>query len=225
MSWNVFFHDRRVPTRNPLLSGFPHYITSSDFALELLTAVDTAFVCTGNPDEKFINICSMRGGEVRGDRGHGDVVACIDKSSVTDASGKVFSCSVRRKDCELLCIQPGRCTSCKIFRASLRKTLSRHQKESVLDPTATNSHTSYSNLSSAEKNARMRNLHHSLKLATKQVVALRDKVKELIDEHSIVLQEADNHDLTTIVAEVSPMIKEKFPVHTPQRIFWEQQVT
>jgi hypothetical protein len=32
----------------------------------------------------------------------------------------------------------------------------------ILDPTATNSHTSCSNLSSAEKDARMQNLHHSL---------------------------------------------------------------
>ena len=224
MSWDVFFHDRKLPTGIPLLSGFPDHITSSDVAMKLFSAVDSAFTCIGSPDEKFINMCSMRGGEVRGDRGHGDVVAYIDKTLVTDASGKVFSCSVRRNDCELLCSQPGRCTSCNTFRSSLRKTLSRHQREGVLDPTATNSHTSYSNLSSAEKDARMQNLHQSLKLATKQVEALREKVKGLIEEQSIALQEADSCDLTTIVTEVSPMVKEKFPVHTPQRIFWDQQV-
>ena len=66
-SWGVFFHGRKVPTGNLLLSGFPNQISSS-VATELLNAVHRAFMCSGNPDEKFVSMCSERGGEVKGDR-------------------------------------------------------------------------------------------------------------------------------------------------------------
>lgn len=108
MSWDVFFHDR-LRCLQRIYSYHVFRITSSNAAIKLLP-VDSTFPCIGNPDEKFVSMCNMRGDEVRGDKGHGDVVAYIDKTSVTDVSGKVFSFSVCRKDCELLISKPGRCT-------------------------------------------------------------------------------------------------------------------
>ena len=223
-SWDVFIFDRKVPRENSLLSGFPDYISSSSKATELLDTIHGAFMCPGNPDEKFVNMCSKRGGEVRGDRGHGDVVAYVDSTSVTDSDGKSFCCSVRRTDCQLLCSLPGRCKSCSGFRSSLRKTLSRQQKESTHDCTLSSSHTSYSNLSAKEKDARMRNLHHSYKLASQQVTALKEKLKRQIEVQSLTLHEEDASDMDAVIKEVTPIVKENFPPCTPQRIFWEQQV-
>ena len=56
---------------------------------------------------------------MRGARGNGDVVAFIDKSSVTDHSAKQYQRTVRRVDCDMLCerasqypLYAANCVSC-----------------------------------------------------------------------------------------------------------------
>ncbi len=187
-SWDVFYCDRKVPTFNTLLASFPDHIGSSEVATQLLTKVDRAVLCPGNPEEKFVDLCSKRGGEVKGERGHGAVIACIDNTSVTDSHGKIYGSSVRRTDCEVICSLPARCKACSVFRSSLRKTLSRHRKGSSEERTSASSHACYKHLTSAEKDTRLRNLHHSLKVTSHQASALRAKVDKLIQDQSLTLQ-------------------------------------
>ena len=68
----------------------------------MIKVIDSAFLCTGNPDERFVAACKDKGGSLRGAWGNGDVIAFIDKSSVTDHSGKQYQCTVRRVDCDML---------------------------------------------------------------------------------------------------------------------------
>lgn len=52
-SWDVLLCDKKVPTGNLLLFGFPNHISSSNVATELINAVHG---CIGNPDEKFVSM-------------------------------------------------------------------------------------------------------------------------------------------------------------------------
>ena len=83
---------------------------------------------------------------MRGARGNGDVVAFIDKSSVTDHSGKQYQCTVRRVDCDMLCERasqyPLRCKLCQLLRSMLRSLVSRQSNESD-SHMSSSSHTRY----------------------------------------------------------------------------------
>ena len=123
--------------------------------------------------------------------------------------------------CEKSNQYPLRCKSCQSFRSTLRSLVNRQNKES--DHTSANSHTRYSDLTSAEKDERMRNLHRALKLSKQKVKRLQDRVDKLIAEESVHLQNSDTTDIAQIVKEVSPVVEEKFQLNSPQRVLWDQQ--
>ena len=138
----------------------------------LIKAVDNAVLCPDNPDEKFVSACKDKGGYVRGGRGNGDVVAFIDKSSVTDHSVKQYQCTVRRVDCDVLCERSSQYPlcykSCQLLRSTLRSLVSCQSNESD-SHTSSSSHTRYRDLTPAEKDERMKNLHRALKVSNQKV--------------------------------------------------------
>lgn len=69
---------------------------------------------------------------MRGERGHGDTVAFIDSTAVVDSEERSYSCSVRRVDCEIICISHTRCKQCNSFRDTLRCSLSRQVSYRVI---------------------------------------------------------------------------------------------
>ena len=136
------------------------------------------------------------------------------------AQGETYTCTLHRNDCDILC-ERGCCNPCNGYRNSLRSTLSKQQSE---DHTTSSSHTTYSNLTPTEKNARLKNLHDSLKFASRKLSTLEGKVKTIIETQSIHLEGNDHSDISSLISDVTPMVEEKFPPNTPQRMFWEQQV-
>ena len=215
--WKVFIHDNKVPAKCPILAIFPDNILLSQVSA-LVDTMHSAVKCPGNPEEKFVNICKKRGGEVRGERGHGYVIASIDNHEVIDVQGETYPCTLRRNDCDILC-ERERCNPSNGNRNSLRSTLSKQQCE---DYTSSSSHTTYSNLTSTEKNARQKNLHDSLKVASRKLSTLEGKVSTIIETQSIHLEGNDHSDISSLISDVTPMVEEKFPPNTPQRMFWEQ---
>lgn len=98
-TWKVFFHGREIPHTNFLLSRFPVQISSPDTVTTMIDVVNRANICPGNPEKKFVDFCQeKRGGEIRGERGLGPVVAFVDKTTVTGTQGETLNCSVRRTD-------------------------------------------------------------------------------------------------------------------------------
>ena len=78
-TWKVYFMGQKIPTSNAILSRFPQNITASTTLQALVLAVDTAFFCPGNPEEKYIGACKGRKGEkMSGDRGFGQTIGFID---------------------------------------------------------------------------------------------------------------------------------------------------
>lgn len=176
-TWIAYVGSKKIPETCSVLSQFspPTCISTSDDLLRLIKVIDEATLCPGNPDEKFITICQARGGKLKGAGGAGDV-AFIDASPVVDTTGKVYDCTVRRIDCELLCERSGqyplRCNSCQPYRSTLRSAVSRQK----VDSTSASSHTPYSRLTLAEKDERMRNLQQAVKLA-------KQKAKRMEESH------------------------------------------
>lgn len=218
-SWSVYVGKREVPKACNILSQFSSPLLSNSELLSLIKYIDRATICPGNPEEKFVTICQMRGGSIKGARGNGDTIAFVDNSSVVDSTGKGYSCTVRRVDCDVICEHTGqyplRCKECQTFRSTLRASVSR-QKGDSHDHTSAGSHTHYCILTPAEKDERLRNLHYSLQRAKQKVKRLEARVTQLIKSQSIPLQECDNEDISTIVADLSPTMEDKFPPDSPR---------
>ena len=226
-SWQVYVNGRRVPSTCQLLQDFHVDALASDSAMvmTLINRLDSAFVCPGNSDEKFVDDCKKRGGEIKTNRGNGETVAYIDRAPIIDANGKYCDCTIRRVDCDILCdpvgLYPIRCKHCDAFRSTLRSSLSRRKHSE--DRTLSTSHTNYGNLSSDEKDKRMRSLHKSLVSEKQRVSQMKRKVKAMIENESVLLQSDDAADMASVAADIAPLLEKSFPANSPQRIFWDQQ--
>ena len=128
--------------------------------------LDTAAVCPGNPGDSFAALCNKRGGSVRGERGCGVDKALIEHTPVVDVDGQIYACTVRRKDCDLLCSRisanPTRCSNCQEFRCTLRRSVSRLNRADESLRIASGSRTNYKSLDPQEKTLRLKNLSKSV---------------------------------------------------------------
>ena len=217
----VFVGGKQVPSSSEVLMNL-----HSSNAVEVINAVEDAAVCPGNPEESYILACKKRGGSIRGARGDGDVVAIMDDMAVQGPDGEQYTSTVRRLDCSLLvCLKgkkyPSRCKSCQMFRKTLRSIVSR--QEGKTDCTAADSHTRYKDLTSSEKDQRMKNLHSALRLSRQKATRLEAKVRKVIADKAMSFQEEDVADISEVMADVGPIVESSFPIDAPQRIFWEQQ--
>ena len=224
LMWSVYVHGVKVPTTCKVLADCPPSIASARSISVILRCVDKAVICQGNHEEEFVSLCTRRGGTIKGERGKGDTVAFIDNQSVNDSGGQSHPCTVRKIDCEVLC-HPSRythrCKSCQLFRSTLRSSVIR--VTSVDKHTSATSHTNYRNLSSAEKDTRLKNLHHSVRIVKQQVHRLKTKIGQLIDNQGVSLQDDDATDISEIFTECSTSIDKRYPTESPQRMFWEEQ--
>ena len=225
-TWNVYVGGKKLPETCDVRARFRSSPLTYDKLTDMMKAIDNSVLCPGNPDEKFVSVCKDKGGIVRGARGNGDVVAYLDNSVVTDHSGKQYECTVRRVDCDMLCEKTTqhhlRCKSCQSFRSTLRSVVSRRSSKSD-GHTSASSHTRYCDLTAAEKDERMKNLHRALKVSNQKVKRLQAKVDKLIANEAICLQDSDSADISHIMTEVSPVVEDTYPLNSPQRIFWDQQ--
>lgn len=227
-TWSVYAHGKKVPSDSHLLCRFSSPLSNTTDRVRLIEEVDKATLCPGNPEEKFIAIGQLRGGEIKGARGSGATVAFIDSTQVTDSTGQHYSRTIRRVDCEVICERSGkyptRCKACQTCRSTLRSSVSRQNAVSD-DHTSADSHTPYCSLTPAEKDQRLKHLHQSLRTIKQKVKRLEAKVTELIKTQALSLHECDSTNISTIVAEVNPLVEEQFAADSPHRIFWEQQKT
>ena len=117
-----------VPSTSKSLANIPPVLNPSN-AVNLLRDIDRhkpSLYALVAPIQNLL-LCHKRGGTIKGQKGHGDVVAFVDKTAVVNSTGNTFSCTVRGKSCKVLCEQTGcypiRCNPCKSFRSTLRASL------------------------------------------------------------------------------------------------------
>ena len=109
----------------------------------------------------------------------------------------------------------------KSFRSTLRSLVNRKSIES--DHKSADSHTRHSDLTSAEKQERIRKIPCTFELSKQKVKRLQDKVDKLITEKLVHLQNSDTTNIAQIVKEVSLLVEERFPLNSLQRVLWDQQ--
>ena len=124
--------------------------------------------------------------------------------------------------CDILCQSDGartvRCKSCQSLRSTLQSS-SCHQKKNSHYHTGANSHTKYCSLTPSENDERMRNLHYSLRLARRQINRMKIKINKLLEGQALLLQEDDAANISSVVADMSPVVNEKFPKIHCRRCF------
>ena len=222
LTWQVISHGHVVPSSNQSLSKHPKLLNPSD-CKNILCEVDQLHACPGNPDADFVEMCEKRGGVIKGDRGHGEVVAYLDTKQVLNMDEINSSSTVRRKDCGILCSKPGRCGSCVVFRRVLRTNVYRGQKAGNESRSSINSRTSYAHLTSKEKDGRLRNFQKMLVSTKQRVAKLENKIEELIIRDGVILDENNAADVQALYTEMSSVVDSEFSENSPQRILWEQQ--
>ena len=217
-SWSVHLFGKKVPAACKLLSEFPSKISSPTIISQLISCVNEAKFCPGNVDNRYVDICEKRGGTMK--KG-GYTIAYVDN---TPSTGQDHTRTVRRVECDLL-FDPSsdrlRCQACQSLRSTLRSAVHRDLKRDCTS--VADSHTNYIHLTPSEQSERMKNLHQSLRSVKRQVKRLDSKVSSLIEKEAILLQPVDATDIEQVVEEVDPLVADKFPENSPQRIFWDQQ--
>ena len=79
-SFTVFFNGQMISATNSILSALPKHICSTATLQEIISAIDKAVLCPGNPEENFVDVCKRRpNAQICGERGIGDIVGYLDK--------------------------------------------------------------------------------------------------------------------------------------------------
>lgn len=96
---------REIPSTRRVLNVLPPIIHSPEDVSRIVNVVDSASLCPGNPDSQFASLCEKRGGSIRGNRGSGEEMTYFDNRPVVDSDGNTYSATVRRVDCDVLCVR------------------------------------------------------------------------------------------------------------------------
>ena len=107
-TWICKVNSLEVPKSYSIFSSLPKTLTHNDFT-SLLTSLISSFVCPGNPDSRFIELCNSRKGEFLSVKR--TAVASLDKSNSS-------SLTVRHISCYLL-VPRKRCCTCRNYRNHL----------------------------------------------------------------------------------------------------------
>lgn len=116
-----------------------------------------------------------------------------------------------------------RCQPCSRHRSTLYTQSIRLENltGSRLEPS---SHTTYSSLTSDEKDERMRKLHDSVRRSEKEVQYLKARLEEVVETRSVPVDDDIDDDLHTVMRSESSKILEEFPEGSFGRLFWRQQL-
>lgn len=217
--WKVFVHGHEV-IKCSALSHIPLQLDKSSFA-ELLQLVNILNVCAGQPDSSFVVFADSRKGKFIGK--DGSTVAFVDRYAPVNVNGETFSQTIRTSDCELL-VRGQKCKSCTSYRRTLRTLYTRWSKRNSGDVSSSSSHTNVRYLNTPEKLAKITCLRKRVKTAEAEIVRLKQKVLELIQEKGEDVDGGLHQDLSLIMQENTSDVHAAFPEGTFRRIFWDQQL-
>ena len=135
LTWYAHVLGRVVPRTNAVIQSLQGRVISSSCLVHILSTVQAARLCAGNPEEHFVEVLERKGGKAC-DRS-GDTSAFIDDKEEIVVGDKSYPRTVRRSDCDLIChcntscVQ--RCPSCSKYRSQLFVERSRGKEEHQSD--------------------------------------------------------------------------------------------
>ena len=223
LTWYAHILDRVVPHSNTVIQSLPAKANSESFLLHILSTVQLARVCPGNPEEQFERLLKRNGGKACGRSG--DICAYVDDKEEIVVDEKSYAKTVRRSGCRLICSRNSsslqRCPSCSKYRLQLFVERSREAKKTV-NWTNHNSNVPYKCLTPSEKDEHMTNLEKVKRAEKQKNTRLREQLQKEIGDKGVALVE-DSDDITALLSDVFPLVDKTFSKGSLQRIFWEQQ--
>ncbi len=116
-SWEVFVYGHKVvPSPTNPLSSIPQAVNEQSL-VHLISVLDTARICPGNPDSGFIELREKHKGKFL--TSGGEIKASVESGFPINWNGECSSSTIRTSDCEIL-IHEAKCSSCKSYRYQLR---------------------------------------------------------------------------------------------------------
>ena len=152
------------------------------------------------------------------------LIFCVGKSVVAEVDSKrLRKSSIFHINCETILdstSKSGRCLACTKHRKSLSTMASRKQND---DRTHPSSHTTYSSLSTPEKDKRLHRIHHENVQLKSQIARLKEKINLAISKNSVLVDSEFDEDMRNMVANCRDDVKRSFSEGSFQKLFWDEQ--
>ena len=120
-TWSVYVHDHLVDDC-PALHEIPKVLAKKD-ASNLMSKLNNLNVRGGQPDSKFVDVCSAKNGQILSR--NKQVVTYLDSTVCVSADGQIYAKTVRHSECEML-VLGSYCNKCASYRDNLRAISRNH---------------------------------------------------------------------------------------------------
>jgi hypothetical protein len=213
-TWTLEYRKKNVRQDGPVLNQIP-VILDAEQLIRLLDCIHSSGVCSGHDRQEVLQSCKEKN------------LSTLYGSSKQEVA-YILGNKIYTNDCCLLVPQGiSRCDGCKKFGSNLRARASHYNKTSQIptnsEKTKQNSFVPISTLTEAEKAARYKNMGKTLHNLQKKTKKQAKKLSKF-DSESVTVDQEKHDVLMKIVNELSPDFYSKYPVNSPERIFWEQQL-
>lgn len=216
-SWSVYVHGSKVLRRNDTpLSRFPGLLSAGSLQ-SLITVIDGASVCAGNPDGKFIRMAKAKKGAIKSTSGK--TTAILDNAFQVSLNGEVYQETIRTTDCRLL-VHGAKCQACAEYRPHLRAMHSRWSRDKGKVSKFSNNR--YMN--TPQKQRKMKNLQARAYSAEQEVKKLQEYIKSSTEKNGVLVDENLHNDLQAVMTDQSEEINRLFPEGSFRRLFWDEQL-
>ena len=98
---------------------------------KLITTLDEASVCPGNPDDQYVPMITAHKGVLTSVKFNGEERAHLEKDFPVTLNGAVYYQAIQTTKCSLL-VGQGKCAACKSYRPQLRALWSRWSKKIII---------------------------------------------------------------------------------------------
>ena len=212
LKWTVFIHGKKLhQISNTPLSGISS--TQSPLSLQkLISILDEACICPGNPDDQFLPMATAHKGVFVS--GSGEEKERLEKDFQVILNGDVYHKTIRTTTCSLF-VSQGKCNSCKLYRPQLRAMCSRWSKKAAVSAKYTNNRY----LSTPQKKRKMKELQVRAYTAEKEVKKLRERIEQCAEQNGVQIQPSLNEDFLVNMTENNSQVEEHFPEGSFRRLF------
>ena len=216
LTWTVFIHGNKLhQISNTPLSGISS--TLSPLSLQkLISILDEACICPGNPDDQFLPMATAHKGVFVS--GSGEEKARLEKDFQVILNGDVYHQTIRTATCSLL-VGQGKCSSCKSYRPQLCAMYSRWSNKAAVSVKYTNNRY----LNTPQKKRKLKELQVRAHTAEKEVKKLRERIEQCAEQKGVQIQPSLNDDFLAIMTENNSQVEKYFPEGSFRRLFWDQQ--
>ena len=222
LTWEAFAYGHKLdPCQCQPLHGITPHLNSASLQ-HLIHVLDTSTICAGHPDEKYVSMLKAKKGK-RVIASDGCTRAYLDEQGQVTLNGHLYPFTVRSAGCEILC-HGSKCHSCMSYRAVLRAMYTRWITHSPSRHTTTSSKTNFRYLSTPEKAERYKELKGRSLSAESTVKRLKERIKQVMSNHSIEIDQELHNDLSQIMEEHNHAVVNDFPEGSFQQLFWNQQL-